>query len=258
MSRKQILLVTVFAACTSATVQSHAAGDDWTGWYLGGNLGYGWGNSTDKTTTVFSPTGYFAASSVPAINSAGDGKTKPDGWTGGVTGGYNWQSGKLVYGLEADLEAMNLKGSRTSTATYPCCAPTSFTITQTTKANNLFMARGRVGYAEGRALYYFTGGVSVTDLKVQDSFSDNFATAAASNSTKGTKTSYVVGVGLEYKLQSMWTAKIEYLHFDFGGVSGTSNNLTAFNPPVAFPTNTFTSSANLRTDVVRVGMNYRF
>jgi outer membrane immunogenic protein len=120
------------------------------------------------------------------------------------------------------------------------------------------MARGRIGYAYGRALFYATGGVSVTDLKIQDSFSDNLNAATESNSVKGTKTSYVAGLGVEYKLQSAWTAKVEYLHFDFGGVSGTSSNLTASTPPGAFPSNTFTSSANLRADVVRVGMNYRF
>ena len=258
MSSKKIYVVAVFAACATATLQARASADDWAGWYLGGNLGYGWGNSTTKTSTVFSPTGYFAATSVSAIDGSGENKINSNGWTGGVTGGHNWQFDRILLGVEAELGAMRLKGSHSSTATYPCCAPTRFTINQTAKGDNLFMLRGRIGYVDGRSLYYLTAGAAATEVKVQESFSDNFAAAAQSGSSKSTKTSYAVGGGYEYRFQNDWTAKIEYLHFDFGGTSGTSSNLSAATPPGAFPANIFTNSANLRADVVRFGMNYRF
>jgi outer membrane immunogenic protein len=44
---------------------------------------------------------------------------------------------------------------------------------------------------------------------------------------------------------------------NFGSVSVTSANLTAFTPPVAFPTNVFTHSVDLRAAIVRFGVNYR-
>ena len=44
---------------------------NWTGWYIGLNAGGAWGRFNAATTTIFSPTGYFAQSSVPAIAAAG-------------------------------------------------------------------------------------------------------------------------------------------------------------------------------------------
>ncbi|GAB3347486.1 outer membrane protein [Lysobacter tyrosinilyticus] len=52
--------------------------------------------------------------------------------------------------------------------------------------------------------------------------------------------------------------KAEYLYADFGKVSGTSTNLTAFTPSQNFPSNVFTHTADLRLNVFRVGLNYRF
>jgi outer membrane immunogenic protein len=52
--------------------------------------------------------------------------------------------------------------------------------------------------------------------------------------------------------------KLEYLRLDFGSIFGSSTSLTAFVPPIAFPANVFTHSVNLRSDIVRVGLNYRF
>jgi outer membrane immunogenic protein len=51
--------------------------------------------------------------------------------------------------------------------------------------------------------------------------------------------------------------KAEYLHVDFGSIPTTSTNLTAFTPPIAFPTNVFTHSVHLTDDIVRLGLNYR-
>src|SRR5579863_5533481 len=51
----------------------------WTGPYLGGNLGYEWGTTSNNPT-------------------------RPSGFAGGVEGGYNWQTGQLVLGGEADIQ----------------------------------------------------------------------------------------------------------------------------------------------------------
>ena len=62
-----ISVVTVLALTAAGSAQSA----DFKGFYLGANVGGANGNSDAQTTTVFSPTGYFAASSVPAIATAG-------------------------------------------------------------------------------------------------------------------------------------------------------------------------------------------
>jgi outer membrane immunogenic protein len=52
--------------------------------------------------------------------------------------------------------------------------------------------------------------------------------------------------------------KLEYLYADFGDLSATSSNFAAFTPPIAFPTNVFTHTIDLKVSILRAGLNYRF
>jgi outer membrane immunogenic protein len=97
---------------------------NWSGFYVGGNLGGAWGDFDANTTTVFSPIGYFATTSPPAINAVGAQHIHASGFTGGGQAGYNWQAGSIVYGIEVDIDHLGLKGSTSATGVYPCCAPT--------------------------------------------------------------------------------------------------------------------------------------
>src|ERR1700683_992006 len=117
----------------------------WTGFYIGGNAGGAWGNFDPSTSVVFSPTGYFATTSTPAITTAGTQSISPNGFTGGFEGGYNFQASNIVYGLEGDIESFRLSGNSTSgLVTYPCCAPTGFTVTSNASTSCLATARGRL------------------------------------------------------------------------------------------------------------------
>jgi outer membrane immunogenic protein len=229
----------------------------WTGWYVGVNAGGAWGHSDLHTSTVFSPTGYFATTSVPAINGVGAQNVKRSGFTGGGQAGYNWQFGRTVFGLEADFDYLGLKGSTSGSALYPCCAPTGFTVSSSVKTDWLLTFRPRLGFAADHWLLYVTGGLAVSQVKANFNFSDTFATAAESAAISSTKAGWTAGVGAEYALAGPWSVKLEYLHVDLGSISTTSTNLTALTPPIAFPTNVFSHSVNLRSDIVRFGVNYR-
>jgi outer membrane immunogenic protein len=229
----------------------------WTGAYIGLNAGYAWGDSEVATTTIFDPAGYFVPSSVPAIAAAGAQTINPNGFTGGGQIGYNWQaSSSTVLGLEADFEYFGLKGSSTSGAVYPCCAPTAFTINQNVKTDWLATFRARFGYlVTPSALIYVTGGGAVTDLKGTFAFTDNNSAAAESASFSSTKLGWTVGAGVEWTLWSGWSAKAEYLFVSFPSASVTSNNLTTTGG--TFPINTFTHSADLDASIARFGLNYK-
>jgi outer membrane immunogenic protein len=229
----------------------------WTGWYVGATAGAAWGSFDPVTSTFSVPGGYFQTSSVPAVNAAGVQSIKPSGFTGGIEAGYNWQTGPLVVGLEADFEYLGLRGSSSNGAIYPCCAPTGFNIATSAKTDWLFTGRPRIGFANNNWLFYATGGVAVTDLHGNFNFTDNNSAATASGSFSSTKVGYAVGGGVEAGLWSQWTIKAEYLFVDFGRVSTTSNNLVtpAFG---AFPATVFTHSLDLKANIVRVGLNYQF
>lgn len=232
--------------------------DDFKGFYIGVNGGGAQGNSHATTTTVFSPTGYFASSSVPAIATAGNQKLSSNGFAVGGQVGFNLQYQHLVIGMEADGGAMNLSQQKTSGATYPCCAPTAFTITQFTGTTFLVTVRPRIGWTFGKFLIYGTAGLAVTDFEFTEQFSDTFATASETGRKTRHQVGWAAGGGIEYKLRKRWSIKGEGLHYDFGHLTTISTNLTAFTPPIAFPSNVFTHSASLDGNVYRGGLNFRF
>jgi outer membrane immunogenic protein len=232
---------------------------DWTGFYVGLNAGGAWSQSNPTTTTVFSPTGYFATTSTPAIGIVGNQNINRSSFTGGLTGGYNWQVSSAVVGIEADFNYFGVKGSATGTALYPCCAPTTFTVSTSESADWLATVRGRIGFLATPAfLLYGTGGLAVANVRASYLFTDTFATANESAAISTTRYGWTAGVGGEYALMNGWSIKAEYLYVDLGRATTTSTNLTAFTPAIAFPTNVYTHTVNLTSNIGRVGINYKF
>ena len=157
---------------------------------------------------------------------------------------------------------MNLSGSTTVTAVYPCCAPTTYTVTQTTKTNWVFTARPRAGVVVGHVMGYVTAGGALTSVKYTGLLTDTFAAANENAALEEMRAGYVVGGGGEGRISHHWSVKGEYLYAGFGQATVPSANLTATFPlPTgtrAFPSNFFTHSVELRAHIVRAGINYRF
>jgi outer membrane immunogenic protein len=237
-----------------------AKAQDFKGFYIGGYAGGNPSTSDAHTFTVFSsaPTAYFAPTSIPAIAGVGNMTLNPSSFSGGGTVGLNLQHNALVIGVEADFGSMSLSESKTGTATYPCCAPTAFTITQSVKTDWLITVRPRVGFVFGPVLFYGTGGLAATYLNYQAVFTDTFASATENGGVDSTRKGWTGGAGAEMKLHNKhWSIKGEYLHADFGQVQTTSTNLAA--PAGVFhPVNVFTHNADLASNLFRFGLNYRF
>jgi outer membrane immunogenic protein len=160
-------------------VHSVVAFYNWTGFYIGINAGYGFGNST-WTAPPVSP--------------------DPKGFLVGGTIGYNYQVGSIVYGLEGDLDWSDVKGS-VACGAFSC----------ETRNEWLGTARVRLGYAFDRWLPYVTGGGAFGNIKAS---STNPAIPGGSDTSFG----WTIGAGLEYAFLSNWSAKIEYLYVDLGSV----------------------------------------
>ena len=78
-------------------------GYNWSGFYIGGNIGYSWGRSNDTSTlTNGAGTTLFTTA----------GSSNLDGVVGGGQIGYNWQMQNWVWGLEADIQGTGERGSR--------------------------------------------------------------------------------------------------------------------------------------------------
>ncbi len=255
---KRLLIGVTFAALVSGSamaadmpVKARTAVPvySWTGFYIGGNVGGAWGNFDPATSTVLNGA-YFQPASVPQVNAAGAQSIKPNGFTGGIGAGYNWQTGNIVFGIDGDIQSLRLKGSAvTGPVTYVCCGGT-FTVTSSASTSWLATARGRVGVAANNWLFYATGGAAFTTLNGNFSFADTFG-AAESVSFSNTRTGYTVGGGVEAGLWGRWSAKAEYLYVNFGTVSATG--------VIGFaPTQPLFHSIDLKAKIARVGLNYRF
>lgn len=232
---------------------------NWTGFYVGGNVGGQWGSAGPNTSTIWTAAGYFGNTSVPAINSVGAQGVNSSSVTGGFTAGYNWQVNNAVLGLEGDINYFGFKGSATGTALYPCCAPDTFTVSSSVSADWLATIRGRIGFLAAPAwLIYGTGGAAIAEVKGNFNFTDTFSAATESAAIRDTRVGWTAGVGTEYAFGGGWSLKAEYLYVDLGRATATSTNLMTFAGTTPSPSNVFTHSVDLKSNIVRVGVNYKF
>jgi outer membrane immunogenic protein len=239
----------------------------WTGGYVGVNLGGGWRQPVDFVTTMPSCTDTTVCLIVDPdtrLTSASGtgGGTRGRGLTGGFQGGYNYQIGGAVVGVELDWEYFKRTSSLANTGIMTGNDEVGIPITTTNEVSSTWLAtvRGRLGFAWDRLLVYATGGVAFTDVSYTQSITTTFGPATALNVVTQTKTGGTVGGGLEYALWNHLTVRAEYLYAQFNGVAGAGALQAAnLSPPPTFFTNAFAgSTGNLRDHIVRVGLNYKF
>src|SRR5262249_1630342 len=94
---------------------------NWTGFYIGGNVGYGWGKSSNAWN-VFAPnftTGdTICMPAGGAFCPGGSDSDKLNGAIGGLQAGYNWQNGNSLAGIETDFQASGQKGDQLFTTGF--------------------------------------------------------------------------------------------------------------------------------------------
>jgi outer membrane immunogenic protein len=220
----------------AAYAQMPAAGDpayNWTGFYLGIEGGGDWSRSQ---LTYNDPAG------APAVGLPMTGGIKANGALAGGTFGYNYQLGNnVVIGFENDMSWTNSKGTAGLAAPF-------FPVTDTSETSQswLYTGRGRVGYGWNRWLVFGTGGVAFTNERMQ-----LCGVVAGCGSQSQTVAGWTAGGGVEYAFAGNWSAKLEYLHNDFGsqafGRTPTLQNYIYF-----------ARNVTLTDDIVRAGVNYKF
>jgi len=166
----------------------------WTGFYVGGNVGYAW------ATTKPSATG-------PGISGSASGTL--NGVIGGGQIGFNWQINSLVVGLESDFQASNQNGSVLYAG-----------ITETDKVPWFGTTRLRLGYAIDRVLLYGTGGTGYGEIT-------RSLSGAVNGSLSRTTVGWTAGGGIEVAMNKNWSAKLEYLYFDLRDASSAIGKVTA-------------------------------
>jgi outer membrane immunogenic protein len=193
--------------------------DEWTGWYVGLNLGGSWGRSR---TSYSDPDPAF----VPFTTSQ-----HMDGVLGGAQIGYNWQVNRTwLLGLEADFQGTGQRGSTTfppitEILGVPGIPPTTVTTTGTLTQKMPWFGtvRARLGVEPSEHwLLYVTGGLAYAQIRSTAAISatavgpGGTATAAISSSVNNDRAGWTAGVGAEWMFAKQWSAKFEYLYMDYG------------------------------------------
>ncbi|BCM82712.1 carbohydrate porin [Methylobacterium indicum] len=190
---------------------------DWSGPYLGieGSAGASFGNYRFGPSTV-------GGRPIPAFQSGDSTRRSDTGRTattavGGLFGGYNWQTGPYLYGIEADLYGANLKRPVPSTATgfgYEDVDPPFSVIRGKT---DLYGAvRARLGYAFESYLVYATFGLAGADARVLATYPD-FATGAVATARKDLSfLGFTLGAGVQYAITPNLALGLDYRYVDLG------------------------------------------
>ena len=213
---------------------------DWTGIYIGGQLGAASMNDT------------FTQQTTTALLTAGTAtKTNPAAVVGGGEAGFNIEFAPVVVGFEGTWTASYLSGTQVQTSISPAAS------VYTTSASHWYAtATGRIGYAANDVLLYAKGGAAWMRV----TYTEQTAAGAimAMQSINDTRSGFTVGGGFEYGLNENLSLKLEYDFLDFGTKTYSFNNLSY--PPVggALTAVALPAAVKSMTNIVSLGVNYRF
>jgi outer membrane immunogenic protein len=208
----------------------------WTGCYVGGHVGGGWGRK-EFTDEFFTPSSGVAPASFPAADTSG--------WVAGGQIGCNYQfTNNWVVGAEGSGSWANIKGS-----SDPFFAGKAVFSAQT---EWIASATARLGYAIDRWFIYSKGGAAWAGDKYQ--MPGTFAGAPFNYTGSETRSGWTIGGGVEWAFYQNWSAKVEYAYYDFG-----TRSLILVDPgPVGGLTGPDPSSIKQRIQTVAFGINYHF
>ena len=198
-------LIMVGAVITASGGVLAQSAHDWTGFYAGGAVGYGLFDAKDRPPN-------------------GNGGPDPDGVMGTAFAGANFQAGRFVLGVEADISGGDLKESRDWLTPL--------------EINYVGTLRGRAGISVGDMLLYATGGFAYSRMTATHSI--------PVVSTREMLAGWTVGGGIDLKAGEKWFLRLEYLHTDFG------------TERFSFPAIGHPHDVSVDGDMVRLGVGFQF
>lgn len=185
-----------------------------------------------------------------------------DGFVGGLQGGYNWQTGAWVLGIEADATWGHIRKGViwVDPDPSPWIDPnpdpaTGRTVVVTkrigTTVDNLGTVAARVGYAFDRVLVYGKGGGAWAH-DIYRAFNANTANETLLASARDTRWGWIAGIGIEYGLTANWSVKAEYNYIDLG-----TERIALVGVPGVLPAS---RAFDVKQDIslMKIGINYRF
>lgn len=254
----------------------------WSGFYVGGVVGGGWG-SRDVTYTANDPGAALlvnAGFGLPAQQPLFPNSFNMRGAVGGIEAGYNWQlDRRWLVGVEADFSGSGIKGQGSTNSQLAATVPPLFqSVTEQQKIDWYGTVRARLGFlATDDLLLFATGGFAYGHVAnsavyatsgpaglpffggfASGSFSCITGAACFTGASSATRTGWTAGAGAEWRFARAWSVKAEYQYVNLGSDAVT---LTAMATVPAISTTPSSFNANFARDdfhVARVGVNFHF
>lgn len=197
---------------------------NWTGFYFGGNAGWGFAHNKD--------TGTFTGGLLGGATATGSGDA--NGAVAGGQMGFNYQVNALVVGVEGDFDWSGLSSNSSAGG-----------VSQTAKIPWIATIRARAGVAADRLFVYGTGGVAFIEL------SDNVTATGFGTlySASSTNVGWTAGVGAEFALSQNLTVRAEYL---FVQADYTLSG------PIALAGGNLAFKGTVSDNIVRAGINLKY
>ena len=214
------------------------------GWYVGGNVGWG------VYDTAFSDRDGLSKTLDDGLTS--NVNARNHGFVGGAQGGYNWQSGCTVLGIETDWSWSGLK---TSELNLDGDQPTADTLNVENRLRWFGTTRARAGVVVDNLLLYVTGGLAYANFRRNYAYFQDGPAHTNVFSSDNTKLGWAAGAGAEWALANNWTLRGEFLYMGF-----EQDRVTATGDGIGIGA----AGVNYRLDsqdslwVSRIGLNYRF
>jgi outer membrane immunogenic protein len=223
----------------------------WTGCYIG--LSAGAKGVATKDTVNIPATALTPASSLYL------GRLEDETWIAGGQVGCNFQSGNWVFGIEGDAHAQRWGTSSTLVGVLPALfvAGDSFDLRSDWQAS----ARGRIGYAMDRTLFYVTGGAAFTQVRASSNWIPIGPFPGTIAYDSRTLTGGTIGAGVEYAVTNNFTLGLEGRYSYYGNQRFNAGSVAVFGPIGAAPTFVFSDTyrdVKIETGEVIFRANWKF
>jgi outer membrane immunogenic protein len=214
---------------------------NWSGFYIGGNLGAGWNSGGSVSDT---------------LNSTFTGSGQTTKFIGGGQVGVNYEfGGGVVVGAEAMFDWLP-NTTNTWNATNSAIPGVAGTNTASATFTNRWLttATGKLGYAWDRVMVYGKGGGAWVGANNPSVTVNNFGVTASNSNTNNF--GWTAGIGVEWAFAGNWSARAEY---DYIGLQNQSVTIpgTAGTGAAAFNGDTI-STNNRAISMFTAGLNYKF
>lgn len=198
---------------------------DWSGLYVGLQAGY----SNTKQSVV-------DRNSDDEFPDGASGSDHLGAFVGGGHAGYNFQRGRVVFGIEGDIEYNDGRDKDWRVGLLSWGFGTDYGFQGS--------VRGRLGYAFDRSLVYATAGLALGEFSFEQ-FCD-FCGAGTTGYRSEVRVGWTVGAGLQYALDDRWSVRTEYRYTDFGS---QTEDVSIWAEP-------YKDTMSLTSHAVRFGVSY--